>query len=148
MHRGFLSIDQFWFILSCLHSSVSSDFFFFSAIVNWTLSFQDRLFHYDTQKSILFGLSFHRALWNPKGLVDWGGWFRSPAGTRKLQVACLWSCGVPLMTLFFLWALWCNLEASGKLLESAWQQAATGGRLRLRKLQRPEIKILVGQMES
>ena len=62
-------------------------------------------------------------------------------------MACLWSCGVPLMTLFFLEHCGVNLEASGKLLESAWQQAATGGRLRLRKLQRPEIKILVGQME-
>lgn len=57
----------------------------------------------------------------------------------------LWS---PFNDIVLPWALWCNLEASGKLLESAWQQAATGGRLRLRKLQRPEIKILVGQMES
>lgn len=54
-------------------------------------------------------------------------WIVVDGVAHPLQVACLWSCGVPLMTLFFLEHCGVNLEASGKLLESAWQQAATGG---------------------
>jgi hypothetical protein len=75
MHCGVLSINQFR-----MSPFISVQRLYFNAVVSWALSFQDRLFHYDTQKSIWLRLLLHRDLGDPNDLMDCGECCRAPTG--------------------------------------------------------------------